>query len=120
MKYLVQRALDRGLTEEHDGLESIEPVLSNIDANGGVKLGFVPPIVAVPNNWATLFSLEERESMPPADREVFEKDLIKIMNVQFEQNSEEIAQKFFYSELVDFTPDGIQINLNFSDPLLIS
>ena len=42
------------------------------------------------------------------------------MHVQFEKNSDELEQKFFISNLTRFEPDGISVNLNFSDPILIS
>ena len=42
------------------------------------------------------------------------------MHVTFVQNSEENPQAFFVSDLTEFTPKGIQINLNFSDPLFVS
>ena len=58
--------------------------------------------------------------MAPKDRVDFEKELLKIMHVAFEQNSEELPQKFFYPKLVEFTERGLHINLNFSDPLLVS
>lgn len=46
--------------------------------------------------------------------------LLDILHVVFVKNSEELDQKFFSSNLTDFTPNGINIQLNFSDPLLIS
>lgn len=42
------------------------------------------------------------------------------MHVTFEQNSEEEQQRYFVQDLVNFDSGGIQINLNFSDPILIS
>ena len=42
------------------------------------------------------------------------------MHVTFLKNSYEKDQKFFFSNLTDFTPEGIKIKLNFSDPLLVS
>ena len=42
------------------------------------------------------------------------------MHVTFLKNSYEKEQKFFFSNLTDFTPEGIKIKLNFSDPLLVS
>lgn len=55
-----------------------------------------------------------------AERIEFENGLLDIMHVTFEQNSEEIPQRYFTSNLTSFEPDGIRINLNFSDPLLVS
>lgn len=76
--------------------------------------------MAIPNDWRKLWDLREREKMAPKDLVEFEKELIKIMHVQFEKNSEELPQKYFYPELVNFEPSGIKIALNFSDPLLVS
>ena len=42
------------------------------------------------------------------------------MHVVFVKNSEESEQKFFASNLTDFTASGLEIKLNFSDPLLVS
>ena len=38
----------------------------------------------------------------------------------FVVNSEELDQTYFLSNLTDFTPEGIRIKLNFSDPLFVS
>lgn len=54
------------------------------------------------------------------DREKFMEELIKIMHVQFEQNSDEDPQRYFYPEILHFDERGIQIYLNFSDPLFVS
>ena len=54
------------------------------------------------------------------DREIFEEELLKIMSVSFVQNSEELPQKYLMTNLTSFESNGITINLNFSDPLLIS
>ena len=42
------------------------------------------------------------------------------MNVEFIQNSEETSQKYLITNLTTFKAGGISINLNFSDPLLVS
>ena len=54
------------------------------------------------------------------DREKFEVELIKIMYVSFEKNSDEEPQKYFYPEILNLDSRGIQIFLNFSDPLFVS
>ena len=67
-----------------------------------------------------LWDLSEREKMAPRDREAYEEDLLKIMSVTFVQNSEELPQKYIISNLTSFESHGITINLNFSDPVLVS
>ena len=42
------------------------------------------------------------------------------MSASFEKLSEEPNQTYFEYELISFTNEGLQIKLNFSDPLLIS
>ena len=54
------------------------------------------------------------------DREKFMEELLKIMHVEFEKNSDEEPQKYLYSNLVELDPYGIHIQLNFSDPLFVS
>ena len=83
-------------------------------------IGFQPEIVAVPNDWDVLWSEKERNKMSWQDREEFEERLLDILHVQFVKNSEEVGQKYFASNLTNFSESGIEINLNFSDPLLIS
>lgn len=43
-----------------------------------------------------------------------------VLSVKFLKFTEEKDQDFFNYELVSFKPEGIQIRLNFSDPLLVS
>ena len=42
------------------------------------------------------------------------------MYINFSKNSDETDQKYFSSLLTDFTESGLEIKLNFSDPLLVS
>ena len=42
------------------------------------------------------------------------------MHISFEQNSDEEPQRYIVSNLTSFSESGISINLNFSDPILIS
>lgn len=74
----------------------------------------------MPNDWEKLWSLDERNKMSPKDSEEFEKELKKIMHVQFIHNTDEEPQRYLMSNLTTFTNDGISINLNFSDPILVS
>ena len=42
------------------------------------------------------------------------------MHVQFIKNSEEQKQQYFTANLTNFTEYELKINLNFSDPILVS
>ena len=42
------------------------------------------------------------------------------MSVSFEQNSEELPQRYFLWNLTTFSEGNLQINLNFSDPMLVT
>ena len=42
------------------------------------------------------------------------------MHVRFVQNSEELPQSYFVSNITEFTEKGIEIRLNFSSPLFVS
>ena len=87
---------------------------------GTAYLDFSPSIVAVPNDWERLWSLEEREKMSLKKRETFEEELKQIMHVEFIHNTDEEPQRYLMSNLTSFTSWGIDINLNFSDPILVS
>ena len=87
---------------------------------GEVKKEFDPPIVMVPNDWNRLWSEEEKNKLSLRDREIYEEELQKIMHVQFLKNSDEQAQKYFTANLTSFTQYELRINLNFSDPILVS
>ena len=63
----------------------------------------------VPNDWEKIWSLEEREKMTYQDRLQFENALLDIMHVKFEQNSDELPQRYFASNLTEFTKDGLRI-----------
>ena len=105
-----------------DEVEEVEiyASLREINTVGTVFVDFTPNVASIPNDWERLWSLEEREKMSLKDREAFEKELEKIMHVEFIQNSDEEPQRYLMSNLTTFTSDGISIHLNFSDPILIS
>ena len=67
-----------------------------------------------------MWSIEEREKLSLQDRLVYEEELLKIMHITFEQNSEEKEQKYFLQNIVSFDNKGVQLKLNFSDPMLVS
>ena len=128
MNKLLAEALSCG--RKADGLDlgdyeklsefNIAPLIESVDHNGKTYVKFQPPVVAVPNDWDVLLDKKEQAKMSPAEREKFEEELLKIIHIKFEQNSEELPQKYFYPELLTFKEWGLVLNLNFSDPLLIS
>ena len=87
---------------------------------GTTFFDFSPSIVAVPNDWDRLWSLEERDKMSLEKRETFEEELKRILHVEFIHNTDEEPQRYLMSNLTKFTNSGININLNFSDPILVS
>lgn len=66
-----------------------------MDPVGKVQISFWPQIVAIPNDWEKMWSLEERDKLSAQDRLVYEEELLKIMHITFEQNSEEEPQRYF-------------------------
>ena len=60
---------------------TIEATLLDVSNLGDIMIGFNPPIVAVPNDWNSLWSVENLAKLTLEDREVFEKELKNIMNV---------------------------------------
>ena len=92
-----------------------------MDAAGIIKMNFEPPIVRVPSNWKEWFDgsqgLVTKTEKTENSAQVF---IDEIISVLFVKNSEEISQEKFSIEIEDFSPEGINIALNFSDPLLVS
>ena len=58
--------------------------------------------------------------MTDEDRNIFEERKLEILHITFVKNSEELEQKYFSSNLTTFSESGIEVFMNFSDPLLIS
>ena len=58
--------------------------------------------------------------MSAADQLQLDEFVADVFQVVFVKNSEEIEQKFFEQNVAKFTSEGIMIQLDFSDPLLVS
>ena len=58
--------------------------------------------------------------MTDDDNKLFEERKLEILHIKFVKNSEELEQKYFSSNLTTFSESGLEVFLNFSDPLLIS
>ena len=83
-----------------EGLETtdiqITASLDKISQLGDIFVNFKPEIVAVPNDWQRLWDLSERENLSLEDQEAKEKELLRILQVEFIQNSNfRLSIKFF-------------------------
>ena len=58
--------------------------------------------------------------MTAADQLQLDEFVADVFQVVFVKNSEEIEQKFLEQNVAKFTSEGIMIQLDFSDPLLVS
>ena len=94
--------------------------LTKIEKNGAVSISYEPPIALIPDTWKQTFVEEERLKLSLEERKEREEDALYLMHVVFLKNSEEDEQKYFLSNLTEWTSAGVTIQLNFSDPLLVS
>ena len=74
----------------------------------------------MPSDWNQLWGTSEREKFTGANREKYEKELARILHIEFIKKTEELNQQYVFSNLTSFSQTGVTINMNFSDPLLIS
>ena len=58
--------------------------------------------------------------MTESELKFFEAVISEVFSVSFIQNSDEKAQNYFKQTVVEFKSSGLDIQLDFSDPLLIS
>ena len=58
--------------------------------------------------------------MTESELQFFEAVISEVFSVSFIQNSDEKAQNYFKQTVVEFKSSGLDIQLDFSDPLLIS
>lgn len=98
----------------------IQADLSFIEKNGEITIDYKPPIAIVPTDWDKYFSIKELSKLNITEREEREEKAKEFMHVTFVKNSEEQPQTYFVANLTQFKPEGIKINLNFSDPLFVS
>lgn len=64
------------------------PVVRNITRSGDLNIDFVPPVVAVPADWRKDWLLEEREKMAFAERIAFENELLDLLELRIQMNSD--------------------------------
>lgn len=69
---------------EEESQQEIEATLKSLDPIGQVQINFWPQIVAIPNDWEKMWSLEERDKLSAQDRIAYEEELLKIMHITFE------------------------------------
>lgn len=98
----------------------IEPLITDLNAAGELQIEFDPPVAKVPESWAALFDEEAKAGLSEQERAFLESLVSEVFEVIFVQNSDEKPQSFFDQSIAGFTSAGISVNLNFSDPLLIS
>ena len=58
--------------------------------------------------------------MTESELQFFEAVISEVFSVSFIQNSDEKEQNYFKQTVVEFKSSGLDIQLDFSDPLLIS
>ena len=61
-----------------------------------------------------------RQSLSDSERDRLESELSKLIEVTFVKNTEEPDQRYFNFNLTAFDSKGLEIKMNFSDPLLVS
>ena len=109
------------LTEER--LAEPKPILSEIskiDKSGIVIINFHPAEVWVPKEWRQIFIPEEREKLNEKVQLAYQEFSRQFLSASFFKESDELDQDVFTYELVEFSPGGLQIQLYFSEPLLVS
>ena len=100
--------------------KEIVPKVAEIGQSGTMLIEFDPPIAKVPDSWEQYFNKANRESLSEEEKVQAETYISKFFQVIFVKNSDEKNQANFYPDIADFTPAGLSINLQFSDPLLVS
>ena len=81
LKAALEDIKDSKSTEGSAGAVQITARLRSIDSTGMMVIDFVPPLVAIPNDWRRLWSILERKTLSVRDREQFEEGLLSIMSI---------------------------------------
>ena len=112
-----------GLPDVSDSEETrreIKADITSIEKNGEITISYNPPDAYVPESWKQLFLEENLAKLSLEERGIVEEQALDLIHVVFLKNSYESEQRYFLSNLTDFTSAGLKIRLNFSDPLLVS
>lgn len=78
------------------------------------------PSAKVPDSWEQYFNRTNWANFTETEKADAESFVSRIFEVIYVKNSDEVDQKVFDQELIDFNSAGLTINLKFSDPLLVS
>ena len=81
---------------------------------------FDPPEAIVPDGWDSLWDPTKTVDMKDSEKAALESMISEIFSVVFVQNSDEDEQRKFSSSITEFTSAGLSVQLDFSDPLLVS
>ena len=98
----------------------VKIVIKEATSLGQISLAFDPPHVLVPRLWKTLPSEYDYAKLSDEDKDSLDEILAELVSFSFVQNSDELAQDRFDARITDFTESGIQIQANFSQPILVS
>ena len=85
-----------------------------------MEISFEPPDVLVPDDWE--FILNQNDTQELSESQQLEVKKIKegIFDVTYVKNSHVEDQEYFDYQLTSFNETGVTIQMNFSDPILIS
>ena len=85
-----------------------------------MEISFEPPDVLVPDDWE--FILNQNDIQELSENQQLEVKKIKeeIFDVTYVKNSHVEDQEYFDYQLTSFNETGVTIQMNFSDPILIS
>lgn len=76
--------------EDDIEIVEIKPVLNLINQAGKILIDFKPNEVLVPSDWNQLWGTSERENFTGEQRVQYEKELSKILHIEFIKNTEEL------------------------------
>lgn len=98
---------------------NIRVVLDTVERSGKITLAFVPPKAYVPNSWSKLQS-EDLSKMNDDEKKVYNALMAELVSFKFIQKSDEAPQERFGARVMNFTSVYMEIQLDFSEPLLVS
>ena len=100
--------------------QPIVPAITSVSAAGEMIIEFSPPEAIVPDSWSELWEQAQNLDLTEPQKQYIDSIISQIFQVVFIKNSDEEEQSFFNQSIVQFTPSGITVQMDFSDPLLIS
>ena len=109
----------RTVKEEED-IVVIVPKISEFSSAGEMKIDFDPPRALVPKKWDFLFDSEQHQDLSPEKKAAVQTLSNDAFQVSFIKNSDEENQSEFSAKLEQFESGGLSIQVQFSEPLLVS